>query len=478
MPLRRRLSWAIAAVALAVVVISASAAWLTARTILRDNVDDALRAQADVVLDAGSSDGGLVLRARDGSDRLLFLPEPPARQGGPSEYAQTIAADGTIITTRGNLMLPVTASDLQAIVRRTAPEPRDVRIRGAHLRMLTVPLTGAVARRYDAVAVQIARPMDGVDRALRMLWIGLLVVGAGTVAAAVLVARAIARRILRPVSDLAAAAEHIEATADLEGRIPVHEDDELGDLTRRFNGMLDRLQAYRRDLRRSVDDQRNLVADASHELRTPVTSLRMNAELLLEDDAALDAADREAILADVRDQSQDLSQLVTDLIELARGDQPDDRLDEPVELDAVVAECLAHAERDHRQVRFGSTLQPVTVQGRPDRLARAVTNLLNNAALHGTDGGGAVEVELHVDGATASVRVTDHGPGIPADERERAFDRFRRGDDARGRAGSGIGLAIVRQVAAAHRGTVTIDETPGGGATFVLRLPVVDPDVS
>jgi two-component system sensor histidine kinase MprB len=464
-PLRRRLSWAVAAIALTVVVISASAAWLTTRAILRDNVDDALRAQADVVLDASSADGGIVLRARDGSDRLLLVPEPPARQGGPAEYVQTLAADGTIITTRGDLTLPVTRGDLAGIARGTSPSPRDVRIDGAHLRMMTVPLTGAVAQRYDAVAVQIARPLDGVDRALRQLGIGLLLVGAGTVALAVLLARAIARRILLPVGELAAASAHVEATAELDQRIPVRDDDELGDLTRRFNRMLDRLQGYRDDLRRSVDDQRNLVADASHELRTPVTSLRMNAELLLEEEATLSAEERREMLTAVRDQSDVLTKLVNDLIELARGDGPDGRADEPVELAELVRSCLDDAQRDHPGVRFVADLRPVTVHGRPDRLARAVTNLLNNAALHGSTGGGPVEVAVEppavddgagsADGPMATVRVVDHGPGVPPTERERIFDRFRRGDDARGRTGSGLGLAIVRQA-----------------ATFVLRLPV------
>ena len=473
MPLRRRLSWVVAAVALAVVLVSASAAWLAARTVMRENVDDALRAQAGVVLDAKSTSRGMVLRARDGSDRLLFLPEPPARQGGPAEYAQTLAADGTIITTRGDLTLPVTAGDLAAIARGSRPEPRDVEVGDAHLRMLTVPLTGAVASKFDAVAVQVARPLNGVDSALRKLWIVLLIVGAITVLAAVLLARAFARRvILRPVRDLAAAAVHVEQTADLDPRIPVQNDDELGDLTRHFNGMLDRLQGYRNDLQRSIAEQRNLVADASHELRTPVTSLRMNAELLLEEHDALPEEDRQAMLVAVRDQSDVLANLVTDLIELARGDVPDERADETVELDALVRECVEHAERDHRGVNFRAELAEASVRGRPDRLARAVTNLLNNAALHGTDEGGTVEVAITRDGETVEVQVTDHGPGIPATERERIFDRFRRGEDVRGRSGSGLGLAIVRQVALAHRGEVTIDETPGGGATFVLRLPV------
>lgn len=475
MPLRRRLSWVVAAVALAVVLVSASAAWLTARTVMRASVDDALRAQAAVVLDAKSTSRGMVLRARDGSDRLLFLPEPPARQGGPAEYAQTLAADGTIITTRGDVTLPVTAADLAAIAAGEQPEPRDVQIDDAHLRILTAPLTGAAAAKFDAVAVQVARPLNGVDSALRTLWIVLLVVGALTVLTAVLVARAFARRtILRPVRDLAAAVEHVEQTADLDPRIPVRSDDELGDLTRHFNGMLDRLEGYRHDLQRSIADQRNLVADASHELRTPVTSLRMNAELLLEEHDALSEDDRQAMLVAVRDQSDVLANLVTDLIELARGDVPDERANETVELDALVRECVEHAERDHRGVTFRADLAEASVRGRPDRLARAVTNLLNNAALHGTDGRGPVEVVVTRDEDAAEVRVIDHGPGIPAAERERIFDRFRRGDEARGRTGSGLGLAIVRQVARAHRGEIAVEDTPGGGATFVLRVPAVD----
>jgi two-component system sensor histidine kinase MprB len=472
-PLRRRLSWVVAAVAVAAVLVSASAAWIGARSVMRDNVDDALQAQADVVLDAKSTTRGMVLRARDGSGRLLVLPEPPARQGGPAEYAQTLAADGTIITTRGDVTLPVTAADLAAIATGALPEARDARIGDAHLRILTVPLTGAAAARFDAVAVQVARPLNGVDRALRTLWIVLLVVGVFTVLTAVLVARTFARRtILRPIHDLTSAVDHVEQTADLVPRIPVHNDDELGDLTRHFNAMLDRLEQYRGELERSVGEQRNLIADASHELRTPVTSLRMNAELLLDHHDELPEQDRQEVLNAVCDQTQVLTNLVTDLIELARGDQPDGRDDESVDLDAVVRSCLGHAERDHREIAFRARLADATVRGRPDRLARAITNLLNNAALHGARDGDTIDVTMEVEGAAVAVRVIDHGPGVPAAERERIFDRFRRGDDARRRTGSGLGLAIVRQVAVSHGGAIEVDETPGGGATFTLRLPL------
>ena len=161
-------------------------------------------------------------------------------------------------------------------------------------------------------------------------------------------------------------------------------------------------------------EQRNLVADASHELRTPVTSLRTNAEVLLEDDAALSPEERRSILSDVRDQAEDLGTLVADLIELARGDTPDRGADEPVALDALVEECVVRARRDHRGVTFVTSLRPVVVSGRPDRLARAVANLVNNAALHGAAGDGAVEVELR--------SADDAGPA-PAPRREDDDDR-------------------------------------------------------
>jgi two-component system sensor histidine kinase MprB len=401
-----------------------------------------------------------------------------------------------------------------------ATAPRDVEVGGAHLRMVTVPLGDAARLAYqvrfgvDVAAMQFARPMEGVDSALRTLLVVLLALGVLVVATAALLARAIARRVLRPVTDLADAAAHVEATEDLHGRLPVRANDEVGELTSRFNGMLARLQGSRAELDRSMVEQRNLVADASHELRTPVTSLRTNAEVLLEDDAALSPEERRSILTDVRDQAEDLGTLVADLIELARGDAPDPSADEPVALDALVEECVGRARRDHRGVTFTTTLRPVVVAGRPDRLARAISNLVNNAALHGAGGAGAVEIDLRAEDAdergpapgtrlgdparrsgpaggaglwagtarggppdpdaagTAVVRVMDHGAGVPPEDRARIFDRFRRGDTARGRHGSGLGLAIVRQVAAVHRGTVDVEETPGGGATFVLRLPV------
>lgn len=511
MPLRRRLALTVAVVALLVVVAAGGAAWLTTRSVLQGTIDDGLRAQARGAVDGrgprigrilgltpgtsasgGTGSGGVTV---DPSSGNRFIPPPPrVRDGGPADYTQAIGSDGAE-PLGSDVALPVQAVDRDAVDRGEVTEPRDVTVQGTRLRMVTVPISDEARFRYaqlgvDITAFQFARSMSGVDSALRTLWIVLLGVGVLVVGTAALLARATARRVLQPVTDLADAAAHVEATEDLDGRLPVRSADEVGELTSRFNGMLARLQGSRAELDRSMIEQRNLVADASHELRTPVTSLRTNAEVLLEDDDALGPEERRGILADVRDQAEDLGTLVADLIELARGDVADRAADEPVALDALVEEVVVRARRDHRGVTFAVDAEPVVVAGRPDRLARAVANLVNNAALHGTDGAGAVEVSVrteadgaadpdagalwagHARAGVAVVRIVDHGPGVPEGDRVRIFDRFRRGDTARGRHGSGLGLAIVRQAAAVHGGDVAVEGTPGGGATFVLRLPV------
>jgi two-component system sensor histidine kinase MprB len=510
-PLRRRLTLTVAVVALLVVVSAGAAAWLTTRSVLRGNVDDTLRAQAQAVRDGPRRDGGAAGAtggAVAGSSALPDVPAPPPRLGGPSEYSQALTPAG-VIPIRGDVVLPVEAEDREAVAATRVADPRDVHVGGAHLRMITVPLSADDQRRLVVdgsptivvSAIQFARPMDGVDGALRTLALVLVLLGTVIVAVAALLGRTTARRVLRPVTDLADAAAHVEATEDLGRRLPVGAQDEVGELTRRFNGMLSRLQGSRTELDRSMTEQRNLVADASHELRTPVTSLRTNAEVLLEDDDALAPEERRSILEDVRDQAEDLGLLVSDLIELARGDAPDHAADEPVALDGLVAECVARARRDHRGVTIVEELEHVVVAGRPDRLARAVSNLVNNAALHGAGGDGAVEVRVTADAGArddvpagsdgplwaghaavtettpareAVVTVVDHGPGVPEQDRARIFDRFRRGDTSRGHHGSGLGLAIVRQVATVHGGAVRVQDTPGGGATFVLRLPLAD----
>jgi two-component system sensor histidine kinase MprB len=217
-----------------------------------------------------------------------------------------------------------------------------------------------------------------------------------------------------------------------------------------------------------VHSQRQLVADASHELRTPVTSLRTNIEVLLSEGGELTGEDRQRLLEDVRAETEELTALIADVIELARGDEPLSDADD-VRLDAVVAEAVARARRRRPHTTFEAQLEPTLVEGLSERLGRAVDNLLDNAAKHAPEG---TVVEVVLRGGELTVR--DHGPGIPAEDRPHVFDRFYRGSSARGRPGSGLGLAIVRQVAETHGGSITIEQAPGGGALFRLTLEAVD----
>jgi two-component system sensor histidine kinase MprB len=269
---------------------------------------------------------------------------------------------------------------------------------------------------------------------------------------------------MQPITDLTHTAEHIEATGDLGRRVGARGTDEVGRMAERFDAMLDRVQA-------SQVAQRRLVADASHELRTPVTSLRTNMEVLLAG-AELEEGERRALLRDMVGQSEELSALVGDLIELARGDEGEPQV-EDVAFDRLVAEAVERARRHAPRVRFRTVLEPCTIEGVPDRLGRAVNNVLDNAARYSPPDG-VVEVALH-DG-TLSVR--DHGPGVPADELPLLFDRFFRGAGARERHGSGLGLAIVRQVVERHGGTVDADNAEGGGLVVTLTVPAVEEPIA
>ncbi len=224
------------------------------------------------------------------------------------------------------------------------------------LRVVTFPLTLTVTTNPDGqdftetVAIQLARPLNGVDNILSDLRLVLLLVLLAGIALAAVLGRMASRRVLAPLAEVADVAQEIGETDDLTKRLHVHADDEVGLLATNFNAMLDRLETSRAALDESVRAQRQLVADASHELRTPVTSLRTNIEVLLED-VVLEPEDRRRLLADVVEQSEELTALVGDLIELARGDQPGADTDD-VRLDGVAEESLARARRNAPGIHF------------------------------------------------------------------------------------------------------------------------------
>jgi two-component system sensor histidine kinase MprB len=450
MALRHRLTiMAAGTVGITVVLISV-VAYLVLSSELRGQVDDALTAQFEQLRDTGL----------DSLRRDQVFPPAPAREGEPAGPVQVIDVTGAIvIRARGDLPIPIEGVDRAIALGRMATIRRDTRAGGVHLRVLTVPLA-------NGGAIQFARSFGNVDATLSRLRILLALLCASGTLLAALFGRLFGRQVIQPVTELTAAAEHITQTEDLGRRIEVPGDDEVGRMAARFNTMLDTLEGSRRALDDSVHAQRQLVADASHELRTPVTSLRTNIEVLLAG-SELPDDDRRRLLEDVRAETEELSALITDVIELARGDEPLAGVEE-VQLDAIVAEAVARARRRRPSVTFAAELGPTVVEGLPDRLGRAVDNLLDNAAKY-SPAGTVVEVGLR--GGELSVR--DHGPGIPDADRPHVFDRFYRGATARGRPGSGLGLAIVRQVAETHGGSIAVHEGAGGGSRFVLTLPVL-----
>jgi two-component system sensor histidine kinase MprB len=451
MSLRQRVSIASASVVALVVALALLTCYVVVRDELIRQIDKELRAQATLITN----------HFQTGEP----LPGMSAAAGGSAPYFQAVFPDGEKIAgVTGQPSLPQ-VQQARAVASGTGrPYLTSVYVDGAHLRMYTFEVSGFNFDGQTTVAIQLARPLHETDDVLGRLKLLLALVFLAGVALAALLGRMAARRVLAPLAAVTATAQLIGETDDLSQRLTVGEKhDEVGQLSDRFNVMLERLQASRGELDESVRAQRQLVADASHELRTPITSLRTNIEVLLAG-GELGDADRHRLLADVVEQTEELTTVVSDLIEVARGDLPSESLSD-VRLDSVVEESLARARRNSPEVEFLDTVQPVVVRGNGERLARAINNLLDNAVLHS----GGLRVELAVDSVGVTVR--DHGPGIAEEDLPHIFDRFYRGAGSRANQGSGLGLAIVRQVAESHGGSVSAANAPDGGAVVTLKLP-------
>ncbi|SES09933.1 sensor histidine kinase [Actinokineospora terrae] len=318
----------------------------------------------------------------------------------------------------------------------------------------------------EGTALVLAQPLESTKSTLSKLAVVLIVIGGSGIIVAALAGTAVARGSLRPVQRLTAAAERVTRTGELRP-IPVAGDDELSRLTDSFNTMLGAVAE-------AQERQRRLVADAGHELRTPLTSLRTNLELMLASEAPgapnLSAQDRAEIQDDLRAQLDELTQLIGDLVELAREDAAPS-VQEHVELLEVVEQALDRARRRASHVQFDVRLQPWHLVGHAASLERAVLNLLDNAVKFSPPGG-VVRVELTPTGdGFAFLQVADAGQGISDDDLPHVFDRFYRSEEARTLPGSGLGLAIVKQAAERHGGSVFAGRSADGGALMAMRLP-------
>ena len=328
---------------------------------------------------------------------------------------------------------------------------------GEH-RYSTETIGGVPVRRLTLVgsdpAISLTRSLADVSHSLsRLRWL-LVIACLGGVGLAMLLATIVAGRAIAPLRRLTEAAERITRTGELSQRTGQRGRDEVSRLSTQLDALLASLEE-------SLQKQRQLVADASHELRTPLTSLRANIGLLVRRDE-LEPNELEDLVADVEDELDSMTMLVTELVELAQGEELGGEIAE-FRLDELVQSAVDRAARRTKKVAFRTELEPTTVVGMRDRVERAVENLLDNARKWSPAG---ETIDVSVRGGVVEVR--DRGPGIASEDAPLVFNRFYRSLGARGTPGAGLGLAIVKQVADAHHGNVTVADAPGGGA--ILRL--------
>ncbi len=449
MNLRTRMA-AVAGVAVAVTVVALAVTQYEAtRSTLRGQIDDALRERAQALVnqrrpgggDGGRPDGG-------GPGRDSPFPNPFGDAAGKVQY---VSAQGAILApTTAATRLPVTAPTNELAASGAGSYFSDARVQDVHLRVLTAGLG-------ERGAVQVARPLTEVDRSMRQLLLILLAVGGGGILVAAVLGGVVARAALAPVVRFTRQTEALTANPDLSQRLEIEGADELARLGRSFNATLDALE-------QSAEAQRHLVADASHELRTPISSLRANIQVLQDADL-LPEDERASLRADIIAELDELTALVGDVVELARGAKPSDVVDD-VRIDQIVRQLIERAERRWGdEIVFRASLQPTVVSGEPERINRAISNLLGNAHKWSPPGG-LIELEL-IDG---TLTVRDHGPGFDVADLPHVFDRFYRADSARGLPGSGLGLAIVRQAAESHGGSVSAGNAADGGAVVTIAF--------
>ncbi len=456
MSLRTRLTVIVAVIVAVAVVGGAYAAHLSTQHALRDETDKFLHDRAAGFVrqppsDLGGDFGGA---PTDEDDHGGHYFEFDALQ-------QTIDRNGIITNSLPNQSpLPIDARDREIARSQDESHYRDVTVDGERYRMITASLR-------DGGAVQIARKVSETDDVLGVLRARLVIIALAGVAFAALAAWLVMRRATRPIEQLTDTAEHIAETQDLATPIPVKGDDEVGRLAASFNTMLIALDTSR-------EQQQRLVVDASHELRTPLTAVRTNIDFLGHA-TTLDAEERAQLIAETRLELDELTNLVSEMVELATDVRSEEAV-EPIVLADVVNDVATRFRR-----RTGTEINvdvvdtaggpdtpdgdPGVVDGRRAMLDRAVSNLVDNA-LKFSPSGAAVDVTVR--GTT--VEVADRGPGIDAEDRARVFDRFYRATSARTLPGSGLGLSIVSQIAALHGGTVTLDAREGGGTVARLSL--------
>ena len=325
----------------------------------------------------------------------------------------------------------------------------------------------------------VAAPLFNADQSVRDLRVWVVLVGLLVMVAGGVVGWYAVRRAFRPLTEIEDTAAQI-AAGDLTRRVPEPpSNDEVSSLSRSLNGMLAQIEQSFAVREASEQRMRQFVADASHELRTPLATVRGYAELYRQG-AVTDPQDVASAFRRIEDEATRMAGMVTDLLLLARLDQQRPLSLAPVDLTVVAADAVQDARaldpsREVRLIGIPEQLEPCVVLGDEAQVRQIVTNLVGNAINH-TPPGSPIEVAVgRVEPGRAQVQVRDHGPGVDPEQARKVFERFYRADPSRrrgGGGGSGLGLAIVAAIVTAHGGKVGVAPTPGGGATFVVDLPL------
>jgi two-component system sensor histidine kinase MprB len=444
MSLRRRMVVLTGAAVAFAVVLSAGAAYLAVNQSLRGRVDHQLKAIAGNVAILSHLPRGGPRPARVNIRRI------PRRGLASTGDSAVFDAAGKLYRAPGDhTAFPLTSRDL-AVARGRAPAYfREARVGG-------IPVRVYVSRAGRGRGVIAESALTELHSTLHQLALILGVIALIGVAVAALLGLLVARAGSAPVHAMRQAAEHVGSTGDLTRRIAVSGDDDLGRLGESFNRMLAALEESQRT-------QRQLIGDASHELRTPIASIRTNLEVLVRNHD-LDPRERTPLLRDLIEQMTELGALVEDLLESAR-DGEGAALREMLQLDELISTEIGRCVDRHPLVQIDARLEPYELVGVESRLRRAIGNVLDNAAKW-TPPGASIEVSL----ARGVITVRDHGPGFRESDLPHVFDRFYRSAAARAVAGSGLGLSIVQKVLAEHGGSVRAANAPGGGGLVTLVL--------
>lgn len=450
MSFRTRLSLILGCLVLVLVSTTSLAIYQTVRVTFDRQVDNFLIDRVNTV--AQRLSGSRELQSLGRRERFRFPLSEALLDARFDVESQVIDRNGEILLAIGESAIPVTSSDI-AIANGAEAQMRSITLGQENFRLYVVPLRGGGA-------IQIARNVDENTTVLYRIRNGLVALSAALVALAAGAGWWIARVITKPLQTLSVTANDVATTGLLEVSVPERGATELRSLAISFNAMLTKIRS-------SVTRERQFIQDASHELRTPLTSLRANSELLERPELTND--ERGAILRDMRAEVDALTAISSELSTLATDQRYSEAAISINLSDATEVVVERMRRRSKRNINFASnpTVSHTNniIQVRHAQFERALTNIIDNALKFSPD---ASSIEVQV--GHRSVTVIDHGTGIPEKDKQNVFTRFFRADATRSMPGSGLGLAIVQQFAADHNGSVEVVDTPGGGATFHLRL--------